>query len=238
MDENRFDRQLRAKSWGKETQELVGKKSVLVVGAGGLGSHSVSLLVRLGFGRIVVVDSDVVEVSNLPRVNVFDSDDVGKSKAVVLAQKASRIGGPSVVLGKDLFVDEESIEGLFEGIDIVVDATDNIKTRLLLNRECVKRKVLFVYAGLEESSGMVLGVIPGLSACLECLRLSPEKKDAGVPVIGSVPGLVAGLQISEVVSLLSGKKPLGLVVMQCFESLDIEIVEVKRRSDCPVCGEV
>lgn len=238
MDENRFDRQLRAKSWGKKTQQLVEKKSVLVVGAGGLGSHSVSLLVRLGFGRIVVVDSDVVEISNLPRVEFFDSDDVGKSKAAVLAKKASKIGGPSVVVGRDLYVDEASIKELLDGIDIVVDATDNIETRLVLNRECVKRKVLFVYAGLEESSGMVLGVIPGVSACLECLRMKPSNKERGVPVVGSVPGLVAGFQISEVVSLLKGKKPLGLVVMQCFESLDIEVVDVKRRSDCPVCGEV
>ncbi len=236
MNQSRFDRQLRAKSWGKETQELLEQKSVLVIGAGGLGSHSVSLLTRLGVGHIVVVDSDVVEQSNLPRVAVFTSNDVGKSKAMVLAKKMAEIGGPSVVEAKNLHVDEHSISGLFEGIDIVVDATDNIQTRLLVNKECVKRKVSFVYAGLEQSSGMVLGIVPGVSACLECLRLQKAEKKSAVPVIGSVPGIVAGLQVSEVVSLLKKNMPLGLVVVQCFSSLDIEVVEVKRRLDCPVCG--
>jgi len=236
MDDIRFDRQLRAESWGKETQQLLEQTSVLVIGAGGLGSHSANLLVRLGIGRIVIVDSDVVEISNLPRVAVFDKADVGNSKALVLAEKLSRIGGPCSIVGKNLCVNEDSIEGLLDGIDIVVDATDNIQTRLLVNRACVNKKIFFVYAGLEQSSGMILGVVPGQSACLECLRLQERPKESAVPVVGSVPGIVAGLQVSEVISLLRANMPLGLIVIQCFSSLNLEVLEVKKRVDCPVCG--
>jgi adenylyltransferase/sulfurtransferase len=176
---------------------------VLVVGCGALGGSLGQTLFRAGVGELVLVDRDVVELSNLPRQVLFDEAHArdGTPKALAARATLERSGGPTRVQAHVLHVEARNLELLAADADLLLDGTDNLETRYLLNDYSIAHGVPWIYAGVVGSSGLVLPVLPGRSACLACLFPEPPPAEAlptcdtaGVllPAVQAVAAFAAG----------------------------------------------
>ncbi|HED66281.1 MAG TPA: thiazole biosynthesis adenylyltransferase ThiF [Planctomycetes bacterium] len=243
-DEERFDRQVRFAGLGERGQRVLGESRVLLVGCGALGGVLAQILVRAGVGSLVLVDRDIVEPSNLPRQVLFDEEDALRGTPKVLAASAAlaRIGGPTELVPHAAHLDVRNLDPLAAGCDLILDGTDNLETRYLLNDFALERGLPWVYAGVVGSGGLVLPVIPGRGACLRCFF--PEAPPAGslptcdsqgviLPAVSLVASLAAGIGMRLLVD------PDG-VVPRLFE-LDAwggtpRHLAAARDPGCPACG--
>jgi adenylyltransferase/sulfurtransferase len=200
----RFDRQVRFAPFGREGQANLVSARVLVVGCGALGGVLAQTFFRAGVGELVLVDRDVVEPSNLPRQVLFDERQAraGMPKALAARETLEGSGGTGRVQAHVLHLDARNLALVAEDVDLVLDGTDNLETRYLLNDFCVEHGIPWVYAGVVGSAGLVLPILPGRSACLACVFPAPPPADllptcetAGVllPAVGAVASFAAGL---------------------------------------------
>lgn len=243
-EDGRFDRQVRFTPLGPEGQRKLGEASVLLVGCGALGGVLAQSLVRAGVGRLVLVDRDVVEPSNLPRQVLFDERHAREAlpKVEAACESLTRIGGPTRVEPHALHLDADQLPRLAAGCHLVLDGTDNLETRYLVNDWCVEQDRPWVYAGVVGSGGLVMAVVPGRGPCLRCVFPDPPPPgtlptcdSAGVilPAVGAVASLQAGLALN----LLAGRgePPLGLLQVDAWYG-SLARVEAERDPDCPCCG--
>ena len=244
---DRYSPQSRFWGIGAEGQARLAAGRVLVVGCGGLGSSAIGLLARSGVGHLVVVDRDVVELDNLHRQLLYDEADAaaGTPKAVAAAAAVGRINAGVEVEAVVADVTATNVEALVTGADVVVDGTDNVETRYLLNDACVKAGIPWVYGGAVGSTGMSMTILPGETACFRCLF--PEPQPAGTIETSDTAGVlasgvvtVAALQWTEVVKLLVGDREhlnRGLTAFDLWTNDHLQADGVPRRPDCPCCGE-
>ena len=177
--QSRYSRQVILKNIGEKGQKKLLESSVIIVGCGALGTVAANNLARAGVGKISIIDRDFVELNNLQRQMLFDENDVGTPKAVAAAEKIGVINSEIEVypIIKDL--NYTNVEELLTGADLVMDGTDNIQTRMLVNDVCVKNGIPWIYTGAIGTSGMSMNIIPE-KACIRCLY-------PGVPKAGSLP---------------------------------------------------
>jgi adenylyltransferase/sulfurtransferase len=246
MAEDRYIRQAILPQIGREGQARLAAAHAVVVGCGALGTYQAQILSRAGVGRLTIVDRDLVERSNLQRQVLFTDADVaaGLPKAVA-AERALRAVNPDIeVRGVVDDLHAGNVEALLDGADTVCDGTDNFETRYLVNDWCVRHDVPWVYGGVIGVSGMVMPILPGETACLRCVFESPPAAGS-VPtcetagVLGSAVAVVAGVQATEVLKILSGARQ---AVARALVTIDAWDVEQRRmamegpRPDCPACG--
>ena len=157
----------------EEGQLKLLNSKVLVVGAGGLGSHVLPILASSGVGYIGIVDNDVVSLDNLPRQTLYGYKDVGKSK-VLLAKKKLNFLNPDIeVKTYKLYLDKNNARRVLKNYDIIVDCTDNFATKFLINDTCLKLKIPFVCAGVSDYKGQVMTCIPNKSKDFKSLFSEP-----------------------------------------------------------------
>ena len=172
---DRYSRQTLFAPIGKEGQERLRNSSVAIIGCGALGTAFANNLCRAGIGRLIIADRDYIELNNLQRQLLFDEDDIAQKlpKAVAAAQKLRRMNSETRIeaLIEDINVD--GIESLVQGVDLVLDATDNFETRYLLNDLSVQNRFPWIYGAAVGSYGLTMPVIPGRSACLRCIYPDP-----------------------------------------------------------------
>ena len=142
----RFERQTRFAPLGLEGQRRLEQSSLLLVGCGALGGSLAQTFVRSGVGRLVIVDRDVVDVTNLPRQVLFEEHDVGRPKVDAARETLARIGGPTRVETHAAHLDSDNLADLAEGCDLILDGTDNLATRYLINDFSVERDLPWIYA--------------------------------------------------------------------------------------------
>jgi molybdopterin/thiamine biosynthesis adenylyltransferase len=234
---NRYQRQTLVRELGKSGQALLETKHAVVIGGGGLGSNSANLMVRLGIGSIDVIDFDTVDVTNLHRTAVFSEEDVGKSKASILQQRLQQVNTNVRVKGIPQKVTSENIKNLVSHADVIIDGTDNVPLRVLINEVSIQNNIPWVYAGVYETVGMVMGILPKHTPCFQCITQNiPESKTKDIPVLGSLPATIASIQCNETIKILLGRQPKGLIIYdvwsQCFDTLKIQ-----RNPHCPTCGK-
>jgi molybdopterin/thiamine biosynthesis adenylyltransferase len=236
MDSTRYQRQILVKELGIKGQKNLATKHVILIGGGGLGSNSANILVRMGIGSIDIIDWDTIDVTNLHRTAVFTDRDVGKSKARIL-EKNLRLTNPNVqIKGIHTKVTSENIETFVENADVIVDGTDNIPLRHLINEVSIKHNIPWVYAGVYGTVGMVMAILPKKTACFQCITPNiPEAYTKETPVLGSLPVIIAAVQCNEIIKILLDERPSGLLIYdtwnQCFDKIDI-----RRNPHCQVCG--
>ncbi len=167
----RYDRQQILPQIGPEGQERLGRARVLVVGCGALGSIATEMLVRAGVGLVRIVDRDLVELSNLQRQVLFDESDASRElpKAVAAADRLRKINSQVRIEPIVADVNATNIESMAEGIELILDGTDNVATRYLINDLAVKQRIPWVYGGCVGVVGRVWGILPGRTACLRCI---------------------------------------------------------------------
>jgi molybdopterin-synthase adenylyltransferase len=234
---NRYRRQMLVKEFSQKGQDILRSTHVVIIGGGGLGSHSSSLLVRMGIGRIDIIDDDTVDLTNLHRTAVFNEKDIGKSKALVLEEKLRSVNTEVTVNGINQKVTKDNIETLVKNADVIMDGTDNLPLRFLINETSMKRNIPWVYAGVYETVGMVMGIIPGKTPCFQCISNElPEPINTETPVLGSLPATIASLQCNETIKLLLDKPLAGLLIYdiwtQCFDK-----IQIKKNPTCPTCSK-
>jgi molybdopterin/thiamine biosynthesis adenylyltransferase len=245
MDE-RYSRQILFAGIGEEGQRrLVGSRA-LIIGCGALGSAQAEALARAGVGRLRLVDRDFVEASNLQRQTMFTESDARERlpKAVACVNRIALINSEIQAEAEVLDVNHTNVERLVKDCDVVLDGTDNFATRYLINDACVKHRVDWIYGAAVGSYGVTMTVRPHVTPCLRCVF--EEAPPAGsaqtcdtAGVIMPIISIVAAVQVSEALKLLTGKtETLHNSLMQ-FDvwSNEWRRIALKRPSaECPACG--
>ncbi|MEH7123327.1 MoeB/ThiF family adenylyltransferase [Bacillus sp. JJ1773] len=169
--DDRYSRQTLFPFIGKEGQEKIHSKHVLMIGAGALGSGNADILTRAGIGKLTIVDRDYVEASNLQRQQLYTEQDVEEKlpKAAAAAQRLKAINSDVNIQALIADANPEMMEDLVQGIDLIIDATDNFETRMMINDISQKHNIPWIYGGCVGSFGMSLTIIPGKTPCLNCL---------------------------------------------------------------------
>jgi len=234
----RYDRQIRL--FGIDGQLKLKKSSVLIVGAGGLGSIILYYLAAAGVGRIYIVDPEVVELSNLNRQIIHTTKDIDRDKILSAEEKLLSLNPNIEVIGIKKYLDEELGNKIIPRVDLVVDALDNWDTRILLNRLCVKYRKPFIHAAVYGSYGQLLVVKPGEGPCLECVFPSKIREEKPFPILGPAPGILGAMEALEAIKIITGygKPAIGKLILYDGEDASFTEIRAERNPKCPVCGHL
>jgi sulfur-carrier protein adenylyltransferase/sulfurtransferase len=239
----RYQRHLNIPEIGENGQLTLKMASVLVVGAGGLGSASACYLAAAGVGTIGIVDSDKVELSNLQRQILHDSRSIGRFKVESAKQRLNDLNPNVRINTYNLRLLKGMDLSIFEEYPIIVDATDNFETRYFLNEICVQQRKIFIYGSIFQFFGQMSVFDASKGPCFRCVfRNEPSNEYAqanqGLGVVGALPGTIGTLQAIEVIKLILtiGNPAIGRLLL--FDGLEMSIQEIITKKDplCPVCG--
>lgn len=245
---DRYSRQIRFPGIGQEGQRRLSASRALVCGCGALGSVLANTLARSGVGALRIVDRDFVETSNLQRQVLFDEDDVASQlpKAVAAANKLRRINSQIEIEPIVADVDHAKLPGLLDGIDVIVDGTDNFETRFLLNDASVKLGVPWVYGGCIGAGGQTMTILPGETPCLRCLIQEAPPPGATetcdtAGILSPIINVIASIQAMEAIKILSGHREAiqrSLLVFDLWENrvLPMKAAGLRDSGDCPTCN--
>jgi adenylyltransferase/sulfurtransferase len=235
----RYDRQIMIKGIGKDGQEKLKKARVFIAGAGGLGSPVSIYLAIAGIGTIRLADHDTVELSNLNRQILHGNGDVGKKKTDSAAQKLRSLNKEVAVEAIAEVITGESVSRLVDGCDLIVDATDNLPTRYVLNRTAIEKNIPFFHGAVYGFEGRAMTVLPGRTACLWCIYQG-RVAEGKFPIIGVAPAVIGCLQATEVIKYLTGIGEILTDQLLMYDGLNLEFtkLEVKRDPDCQHCGHL
>jgi adenylyltransferase/sulfurtransferase len=239
----RYRRHLNLPDFGLEGQQRLLAGSVLLIGAGGLGCPLAQYLAAAGVGRLGLVDFDVVEVSNLQRQVLYGSADLGRPKVEVMRERiAAQNPDVKVQTFQDRLTSENALE-LFGDFDVVIDGTDNFPTRYLSNDACVLLGKPNIYGAILRFEGQASTFDARRGPCYRCLFPEPPPPGS-VPscaeggVLGVLPGIIAMIQATEAVKLLTGVGEPLLGRFLHYDALAMRFNEFRFGKDpaCPVCG--
>lgn len=204
-EKERYNRHLIISEIGEKGQLKLKAAKVLVIGAGGLGSPLLMYLAGGGIGHIGIVDGDEVSLSNLQRQVLYKESEVGQSKSDLAAQKLKELNSDVELVSYPYFLDEDKADALIAEYDIVVGATDNFKSRYLLDTICKKQNKPFVNGAISEFSGQV-GVFnyAGAPAYSDLFPEHPEEAKMPIGVMGVLPGVIGSMMAVEVVKIVTG----------------------------------
>lgn len=243
MTENIFERyqkQLLFKPIGLKGQQKLGKSRVGILGVGALGSNLASICARSGVGRLVLVDSDQVELSNLQRQMLFDESDIGCSKAISAADKLSRINSEISIEAFCERLDARNFRDLFGNCDLLLDGTDNFASRFILNQQAIEFGIPWIHSAVTASSGQSMFIMPPKTACLRCL-IPDTDAPAEFPTVHN-SGVIT--PIVTIIASISAATALRFLVekhidydLKYYDAWDhrFSSFAVKRNDSCPHC---
>jgi adenylyltransferase/sulfurtransferase len=243
----RYDRQARFALFGAEGQRRVGQGRGLICGCGALGSVIAETLVRAGVGHLRIVDRDFLELNNLQRQVLYDEDDVasGLPKAIAAGNKLRRINSEIAIDPIVADVTHGNIAELADGVDVIVDGTDNFATRFLINDFAVKHGIPWVYGGCIGAEGQTMTILPGETACLACLMseapppgATPTCDTAGI--LAPIVGVIASIEAAEALKILGGRREAvsrRLTIIDIWDNQvrHVDLSRLRESGDCRVC---
>ena len=248
MNDDRYSRQVRYPAIGDAGQKALSVSTALIVGCGALGSVIANTLARAGVGTLRIVDRDFLETSNLQRQMLYDEADVESNlpKAIVAANKLRRINSSIVVDPHVVDVEAANIEALSDGVDVILDATDNFEIRFLINDVSVKYSIPWVYGGCLGADGQTMTILPNESACLRCLMLEGPPLPGTMPtcdsagILASIINVIGSIQANEAMKILAGNrqsisKSLTIVELWQNQFRQMDVSKLRDQVDCPTC---
>ncbi len=241
----RYQRHIMLREIGGPGQKRLKEARVLVIGAGGLGAPALLYLAASGVGRIAVVDDDVVENSNLQRQVIHRHADIGAPK-VHSARRAMLALNPDIeITPHDTRLDEACARALFPGCDLVLDGSDNFPTRYMANRIAAELGVPLIAAAIGQWEGQISLYDPARGTpCFQCVFPEPPAPDlapscAEAGVFAPLPGVIGTMMAAEAVKHIAqaGETLAGRMLIHDALHAQTRLIGLKRRADCPVCGE-
>ena len=237
--QSRYARHLTLPQVGPEGQQKLLSSSVLVIGAGGLGSPAAFYLAAAGVGKIGLVDSDVVDVSNLQRQILHSTADINVPKVESATSKLMALNPDVNVIPYRRRFQSENAGELLKEYQVILDATDNFESKFIIAEACHKYNKPYVHAGILAFQGQVMTVLPGQSACYRCV-FGDAPPPAGVPSgpMGPVPGVIGAIQAMEAIKYLLKIGELLTNRLLVFNALTMRFREVAltRNPRCPICS--
>ncbi len=242
-EKKRFGRNLLLAGFGEEAQLKLRDSKVLVVGAGGLGSPVAYYLTAAGVGHIGIMDYDVVDLSNLQRQILHRTEDLGRPKVQSALEKLKALNPAVDIRPYQEPLTRQNALDIISGYDFVIDATDNMDAKYLINDACVLAGKPFSHGGILGYEGQSLTHTPG-HACLRCLygdKPAPGtyQTTAQVGVLGAVAGNIGTIQAIEAVKYLTGVGDLLTDKLLRFDALSLSYfkMNIRRSPHCPLCGD-
>jgi molybdopterin/thiamine biosynthesis adenylyltransferase len=241
----RYSRHIILPNIGGKGQRKLLDSSVLVIGAGGLGSPVAMYLAAAGIGKLGIVDFDQVDVTNLQRQILHTTGDVGRSKVASAVEHLRAINPTIEVVGHETLLFSTNVFEIFEGYDVIVDGTDNFPVRYLVNDATQFTGKPLVYGSIYQFEGQATVFMPGQETpCYRCLFPAPPPPGT-VPscaeggVFGVLPGVIGSIQATEAIKIITGDGDTLEGRLLLYDALTMDFQEVKIRwdADCPVCGK-
>ncbi len=236
-----YSRQVILKELGAKGQRKLAKSKVVVVGVGGLGTVSSLYLALAGVGYLRLVDQDTVETPNLHRQILYSLDDLHYPKVEVAAERLQKVNPLVEAEPVSENLNAGNVERLLTGVDIVVDGLDNMMSRYLLNRTCIKLGIPYVFGAAIGIEGNLSVFAPPETGCLECLLPNMSDEDLLTcdtrGVLGATPGIIGAMQAIEAIKVLTGMgSPLKGKLMVCdFNDMYFTTVDTSKAANCPAC---
>ena len=237
---DRYSRQIILKKIGTIGQKKLLRSSVLIVGAGGLGSPIAIYLAAIGIGNIGIIDKDIVEISNLSRQIIFANNDVKKKKSSIAISKLKKLNPDIQLKSYQKKLTKKNVDKIAKNFEVIVDGSDNFRTRFLINDYCLENKKILVSGAINRFDGQVytFNFSKEKSPCLRCfmpnIPIDSDDNCETEGVLGTLAGIVGSIQANEVV-----KEILGIGDTLCGHILIIDAlkltfrkVKLNRRSDC------
>lgn len=243
----RYSRQILFREIGASGQEKLLASRALLVGCGALGASHAEMLARAGVGYLRIVDRDFVEFTNLQRQTLFKESDAANHlpKAIAAEKRIAEINSEIEIDSIIADVNNSNVESLIDGVDLVIDGTDNFQVRYLINDACVKNDVTWIYGAAVSSYGTTMTIIPGVTPCLRCIF--DEMPDAGsaptcdtAGVIMPIIATVSATQVGEALKILVGDLTSLHGSLMQFDVWANDRQKIKLgepNADCKCCGK-
>lgn len=239
----RYRRHINFSDIGRQGQSKLLSSSALIVGVGGLGSPVALYLTSCGVGRIGLVDSDDLDLSNLHRQVLYSSDETGKPKVTLAYKRLSSLNPDVKFTTYNVRLDGGNIDSIIKGYDIVIECSDNFATKYLVNDACVKSGKPVVMGGVYRWEGQITVVIPGKGPCYRCIFPEPPAPGMVLPpegagLLGSVPGSIGAIQATEALKFLTGigETLSGRLLRYDAKTGNFKQPSVSTDKNCPVCS--
>ncbi len=235
-EKERYQRQIILENFGEEAQERLKKSSVAIFGLGGLGGPVSLYLTAAGVGRLILIDHQTVELSNLNRQILYTSAEIGKSKALSAKERLLALN-PEINI--EAFPEKlENCKERWLQVDLLIDCLDNLEGRLYLNKICTEEKLPLISAAVEGWQGYLYTYFPNASPCLNCIFNKKRSPKTVFPVIGVTPGTLGILEATETLRVLLGETPntLGKLLLVNLKNFSFSFVKVNKNKSCPICG--
>jgi len=247
MSLSRYHKQILFTGVGREGQQRLADSHVLLVGCGALGCVLADALVRAGVGRVRIVDRDFVELSNLQRQILFDEQDVADHlpKVIAAERRLRRVNSEIEIEAIVADVDWSNIGQFADGVSLILDGTDNFEIRYLINDFSLQSGIPWIFTGCTGSTGQVMPVFPGDSACLRCLMPSPPPPGSTetcdtAGVLGPAVNVVASFQAAQAMKILTGHsdrvdRKLTIIDVWTGSFRQVDVSKLRDSSQCPAC---
>jgi len=244
QEQLRYSRQIILNKIGIEGQLKLRNATVLIVGMGGLGNPVSMYLAAAGIGKLILADADCVDISNLQRQVLFNENDIDSNKADCASEKLQQQNGDVNIEVVDEMMDTELCSFYIPQVDVVIDCTDNITTRYMLNRSCFEYKKPLIVGAATGFDGqqLVVDSRDESSACYHCLfpetNKPPTNNCQTVGIMGPVLAMIAGMQALQTIKLLTDN-PVQLNQLNIFDGFNNQWQQMtlKKQPKCTVCGD-
>ena len=241
----RYKRHILIKNIGGQGQKKLGQAKVLLVGLGGIGSTVLQHLAAAGIGKIGLVDQDTVALSNLQRQTIYTFEDIGRKKVSVASNFVKNLNKNVHISEYDFFLNANNSTRVVGEYDIVLDGTDNVESRELINQHCVKLGKPLIFGGVSGWEGLVSLLVYKNSACFACIFTNSEKRptffDCSTEgVLGVTTSLVGTLMVAETIKLICNTGQLLTNKLLICDALSgvTEILNVQKNEKCSVCQPI
>jgi adenylyltransferase/sulfurtransferase len=236
-----YSRQTILKEFGRKGQKKLAQSKVAIVGLGGLGTASSLYLALAGVGYLRLIDQDTVELNNLHRQVLYSLDDLNYPKVEVSANRLKKTNPLVKIEPVPENLNATNVEKLLSGVDCVVDGLDNMRTRYLVNRACVKLGIPYVFGAAIGFEGNLSVFASPETPCLECVF--PNIEDSNLltcdvrGVLGATPGIIGTMQAMETIKLLTGMGSVlkGKLMICDFSDMYFISIDIFKRENCPAC---
>jgi molybdopterin-synthase adenylyltransferase len=205
----RFSRQTILPEIGEKGQIKISRAKIIIVGVGALGTAAAELLIRAGVQNLTLIDPDVIELSNLQRQNLFDETDLNKHKVEVAKGKLSKINQEARIVAKTVELNEKNIKEIIEkeNTDLILDCTDNMKTRFLINDYCKENSIIWIFSSVAGTKGMLATISPkgpGIQ------KIIPENAEGEISctqgILNTITRIISAMQVTLALKIITGAK--------------------------------